>query len=136
MLATATVRLERAIAAAVETAPAPVRAVITALRALRGIAQLSAVTIVTEVGALSRFARPRQLTGYSGAVAREHSSGPRTQRGGITKTGNAHLRRVAIEAVTTMTASLARSANIRVINRRCGRFDRHLLGSSATATER
>jgi len=92
------VRLERTIAAAVETAPAPVRAVIAALQALRGIAQLSAVTIVTEVGALSRFARPRQLMGYSGAVAREHSSGPRTQRGGITKTGNAHLRRVAIEA--------------------------------------
>jgi transposase len=92
------VRLERAIDAAVATAPAPVRAVITALQALRGIAKLSAVTIVTEVGVLSRFARPRQLMGYSGAVASEHSSGQRTQRGGITKTGNAHLRRVAIEA--------------------------------------
>ena len=82
-------RLERAIAAAVDVAPAPVRAVIAALQALRGIAQLSAVSIVTEVGALSRFAKPRQLMGYSGAVASEHSSGPHTRRGGITKTGNA-----------------------------------------------
>jgi transposase len=91
-------RLERAIATAVETAPAPVRAVIAGLQALRGIAQLSAVSIVTEVGALSRFAKPRQLMGYSGAVASEHSSGPRTRRGGITKTGNAHLRRIVVEA--------------------------------------
>lgn len=36
--------------------------------------------------------------GYSGAVPREDSSGERTRRGGITKTGNAHLRRVVVEA--------------------------------------
>ena len=36
--------------------------------------------------------------GYSGLVAREHSSGNRVQRGGITKTGNSHLRRVLVEA--------------------------------------
>jgi transposase len=69
-------RLERAIDQAVEAAPAAMRAVIEALQALRGIAQLSAVTIVAEVGALSRFATPRQLT----------------------KTGNAHLRRIVVEA--------------------------------------
>jgi transposase len=91
-------RLERAIAVAVETAPAPVQVVIAALQALRGIAKLSAVSIVTEVGALSRFAKARQLMGYSGVVASERSSGPHTRRGGITKTGNAHLRRVVIEA--------------------------------------
>ncbi len=91
-------RLERAIVAAVDVAPVPVRAVIAGLQALRGIAQLSAVSIVTEVGAMTRFAKPRQLMGYSGAVASEHSSGPRTRRGGITKTGNAHLRRIVIEA--------------------------------------
>ena len=36
--------------------------------------------------------------GYSGAVASEDSTGTRIRRGGITKTGNAHLRRVVIEA--------------------------------------
>jgi len=41
---------------------------------------------------------PRQLMGYSGAVAAEASSGARPRRGGITKTGNAHLRRIVIEA--------------------------------------
>jgi len=91
-------RLERAIDEAVKTAPTRMRVVIEALQAMRGIALVSAVTIVAEVGELSRFAKPRQLMGYSGAVSSEDSSGPRIRRGAITKTGNAHLRRVVIEA--------------------------------------
>ena len=91
-------RLEGAIEEAARNAPPHMRAVIEALQALRGIARLSAVTIVAEVGELSRFARAPQLMGYSGLGAREDSSGARTRRGGITKTGNAHLRRIAIEA--------------------------------------
>ena len=91
-------RLEGAIDDAVNAAPESMRAVIEALQALRGIAQVSAVTIVAEVGTLSRFAKPRQLMGYSGTVASEDTSGERTRRGGITKTGNAHLRRIVIEA--------------------------------------
>ena len=57
-----------------------------------------AATIVAELGQVSRFARPPQLMSYSGTVASEHSSGDRIRRGGITKTGNAHLRRIVIEA--------------------------------------
>jgi transposase len=91
-------RLDRAIDEAVTTAPPRMREVIDALQALRGIAKVSAVTIVAEVGQLSRFARARQVMGYSGLGAREESSGARTRRGGITKTGNAHLRRIVIEA--------------------------------------
>src|SRR4030095_3912488 len=91
-------RLEHAIDEAVKTAPPPMRAVIDALQALRGIALVSAVTIVAEVGELSRFARAPQLMGYSGMGAREDSTGGRTRRGRITKTGNAHLRRIAVEA--------------------------------------
>lgn len=91
-------RLEQAIDAAVEAVPPKMRTVIEALQALRGIAQVSAVTIVAELGQISRFARARQLMGYSGAVSREHSSGQRIRRGAISKAGNAHLRRVVIEA--------------------------------------
>jgi transposase len=91
-------RLERAIDDAVKTVPPSMRAVIDGLQALRGIALIPAVTIVAEVGALSRFTRAAQVMGYSGMGVREDSSGPRTRRGGITKTGNAHLRRIAIEA--------------------------------------
>ncbi len=91
-------RLELAIDEAVKEVPASMRAVIDALQGLRGIAKMSAVTIVAEVGQLSRFARPRQLMGYSGAVPSEDSSGRRVHRGAITKSGNAHLRRIVGEA--------------------------------------
>jgi len=90
-------RLEKAIDEAIEKAPPPIRAVIEALQALRGIARTTAATVVSEIGSFSRF-EPRRLMGYSGLVASEHSSGNRIQRGSITKTGNSHLRRVIIEA--------------------------------------
>jgi transposase len=91
-------RLETAITEAVEQAPAAMRAVIAGLQALRGIARVSAVTIATEVGSFSRFGTPRPLMGYSGLVSRENSSGTRQWRGAITKAGNAHLRRIVVEA--------------------------------------
>ncbi len=71
---------------------------ILALQALRGVAQMTAVSIVSEPGILSRFKSPRQLMSYSGLVSSEYSSGNRIQRGRITKAGNAHLRRVIVEA--------------------------------------
>jgi transposase len=92
------VRLERAIDVVIDTLPVKLRAVIEALQSLRGIAQLSAVSIMAELGELSRFEHPRQLMGYSGAVSREHSSGERIRRGAISKAGNAHLRRIVVEA--------------------------------------
>jgi transposase len=93
------VRLEQAIEEAAAQAAPEVRAVIEALQALRGVAQITATTVVAELGSLARFENPRQLMGYTGLVPREHSSGNRTQRGAITKSGNAHLRRVLVEAV-------------------------------------
>jgi transposase len=91
-------RLEKAIDDAIAAAPAEIQEVVQALQALRGVGKIVAVSIVAEVGSLSRFSNPRQLMSYSGMVASEHSSGARIQRGGITKTGNAHLRRVIVEA--------------------------------------
>ena len=91
-------RLEQAIAEAVKLASPAIQEVVKGLQALRGIAQISAVTIAAELGNVTRFESARQLMGYSGAVPRENSSGQRTQRGSITKTGNAHLRRIAVEA--------------------------------------
>jgi len=91
-------RLERAIDQAIEALPAEMRALIAGLQALRGIKQVSAATIVAEVGPLSRFPRPKQLMGYSGMVSSEDSTGDSVRRGAITKTGNAHLRRIVGEA--------------------------------------
>ena len=91
-------RMEKAIDDAIASAPPEIRDVVQALQALRGVGRMVAVSVVAEVGSLSRFQNPRQLMGYSGMVSSEHSSGNRIQRGGITKTGNSHLRRVIVEA--------------------------------------
>ncbi|HUX45562.1 MAG TPA: IS110 family transposase [Terracidiphilus sp.] len=91
-------RLEQAIAEAIQVASPELQEVVQGLQALRGVAQISAVTIAAELGNISRFEGARQLMGYSGAVPSENSSGQRKQQGSITKTGNAHLRRIAIEA--------------------------------------
>jgi transposase len=72
--------------------------VVTGLMALRGVDIITARTVIAELGDISRFDSPRQLMAHLGLVPSEHSSGGRRQRGGITKTGNGHARRVLIEA--------------------------------------
>lgn len=74
---------------------------VIALQAMRGVALIVAVTLVAELGDLRRFASPAQLTAYVGLVPSEHSSGPKTRRGGITKTGNGEVRKTLIEAAWT-----------------------------------
>jgi len=75
--------------------------VIEGLMALRGVNLLTATTIVAEIGDLRRFASAPQLMAYLGVVPSEHSSGGAKSRGGITKTGNGHVRRVLVEAAWT-----------------------------------
>lgn len=89
-------RLEAAVAA--QVADGPHAAVLGALQCLRGVGLVTAATVVAELGDLTRFPSARHLMAYAGLVPGEHSSGGRTRRGGITKTGNAHLRRVVVEA--------------------------------------
>lgn len=71
---------------------------VQALGVLRGIDWLTAMTILVEMGDLRRFARAPQLMAAVGLVPSEFSTGEKTKRGSITKTGNAHVRRVLIEA--------------------------------------
>lgn len=72
--------------------------IVEALQALRGVSLVVAATTVSELGDLSRFDHPRQFMAYLGLVPSEHSSGETTKRGGITKTGNGHARRMLVEA--------------------------------------
>src|SRR6202451_1086414 len=92
-------RLEEAILEVVKLAPQPMQAVIQGLQALRGVAHISAVTIASELGNISsRFESARKLMGYCGVFPSEDSSGKRIRKGGITKSGNAHLRRIVVES--------------------------------------
>lgn len=76
----------------------PFRAVLGALQCLKGVGPITAVSLVAELGDLTRFRRPRMLMSYSGLTPSEYSSGGRVQRGHITKCGNSHVRFVTIES--------------------------------------
>jgi transposase len=65
---------------------------------LRGIDTLSAMTILSELGDVRPFASARQLMAAVGLVPSEYSTGDKTRRFSITKTGNAHVRHVLVQA--------------------------------------
>jgi transposase len=71
--------------------------VVEALEGLRGVQFTVAVTIVAELGDLTRFENPRQVMKYLGLIPSEYSSGERRRQGSITKTGNTHARRALVE---------------------------------------
>lgn len=72
--------------------------IVEGLMAMRGINLVAAMGIVSELGDLSRFSKPTQLMAYLGLVPSEHSSGDSRRQGGITKSGNGHVRRLLIES--------------------------------------
>ena len=72
--------------------------VVRALITLRGMQELSAMTVIAEVGDLSRFENPRSLMHFFGLTPSEHTSANKRVQGPITKCGNAHCRRVLTEA--------------------------------------
>jgi transposase len=68
------------------------------LRCLRGVDTLTALAIAVEIGDFGRFASAQELMAFVGLVPSEHSSGERRRQGSITKAGNAHVRRLLVEA--------------------------------------
>jgi transposase len=76
----------------------PLRTRALRLRCFRGVDDLTALTIAAELGDPARFPTAPSLMAFVGLVPSEHSSGTKQAHGAITKTGNAHLRRVLVEA--------------------------------------
>lgn len=74
------------------------REAVGVLRCFRGIDTTSAMVLLSELGDITRFSSPRKLMAYLGLTPTEYSSGPRQRRGGITKAGNAFVRRILVEA--------------------------------------
>lgn len=68
------------------------------LRCFRGIDTTAAMTIVSELHDFRRFSTPRQLMSFVGLVPSEYSTGESKRKGGITKTGNCHVRRMLTES--------------------------------------
>jgi transposase len=71
--------------------------VVEALEGLRGVQFTVAVTLVAELGDLTRFENPRQVMTYLGLIPSAYSSGERRRQGSITNTGNTHARRAVVE---------------------------------------
>ena len=77
---------------------APFTDAVARLCAYRGITQLGALTLASEVCDWRRFPMAAMFMGFCGLVPSENSSGDRTQRGGITHAGNTHLRTQLVES--------------------------------------
>lgn len=136
-VAAVTARMEAALAG---WSMAPV---VRSLAALRGVDRITAMTLMSELGDVSRFDNPRQLMAYLGLVPSEHSSGARQRRGAITLTGNGTARRALVESAWSyrfparQTRHLQRKAAAasdegreiawRAQRRLCDRY-RHLVG--------
>lgn len=76
----------------------PLAEPVARLRAFRGIDTLTAVTLTTETCDFRRFPSAGSYMAFTGLTPSEHSSGASIRHGAITKTGNAHVRRVLVEA--------------------------------------
>lgn len=68
------------------------------LRCFRGVDTITAMIFVCELHGFERFESPRQLAAYLGLVPKLYASGDTARRGGITKTGNTHVRRALIQS--------------------------------------
>jgi transposase len=91
----------------------PYAAMVGRLRCLRGIDTLSAMVLIAEICDFTRFEHPRELMAYLGLVPSERSSGSKQRRGGITKTGNSHARRIFVEAAWHYRHRPARSIKMK-----------------------
>ncbi len=86
---------------------------VRALKAFRGIQTLTACNVVAELGDPRRFRDHRSVAAYVGLVPSERSSGNKIRRGGITRGGSAHLRRLLIEATQHYRRPYSESASLR-----------------------
>ena len=84
-----------------------------ALMSLRGVSTITAMTILAELGDLTRFDSPRQLVSFLGLAPGERSSGSRRRQGAISKTDNGHARRVLTEAAWAYRFPARKTAHLR-----------------------
>ena len=92
---------------------APFAEAVARLAAYRGITELGALTLASEVCDWRRFPTAAMFMGFCGLVPSEHSSGQRTSRGGITHAGNTHLRTQLVESAWAYKSRPAAGATLK-----------------------
>lgn len=103
------------------------------LKAFRGIATITALTLACELGDIRRFEHPRQLMAYLGLVPSEYTSANKTHRGAITKAGNRHARKAIVSAAWKYAARPTRS---QALKERQRRVSPHVVAISWKAQQR
>ena len=71
---------------------------VQSLTCYKGIKNIFALTMITEIGDIKRFPHPRQLVSWIGMDIREYSSGGKHNHFGITQHGNRYIRTAFVEA--------------------------------------
>jgi transposase len=71
------------------------------LQCFIGVKTHTAMALLSEVGDFKRFESAERFAAYLGLVPRDHSSAENGKRLGITKAGNAHLRRLLVESANS-----------------------------------
>jgi transposase len=120
-------------AIAVEALEDPWAPVVERLTCLRGVSTLTAFALTVEIGDWQRFSG-RSLAAFLGLTPSESSSGASRRQGAITKTGNAHVRRLLVEAAwqqrrapgKSLRTQLARSAQPAAVRERAVAAERRL----------
>jgi transposase len=97
----------------------PYRTPVRSLRCLKGIDTLSALTLTAEAQDFRRFEKASGFMNYTGLVGSVHQSADKARRGGITKTGNTHIRRVLVEAAWSYRHRNMTSAALTARRRGC-----------------
>ncbi len=71
------------------------------LQTMPGVGLITSLTLLAELGDVRRFTSRAAVAHYAGLVPILRSSNDKEHRGGISKRGSAHLRRVLVEAAWT-----------------------------------
>ena len=100
-----------------------------------GIKTHTALSLIVETGDFARFAKAQSYSSYLGLVPGENSSGLFTQRTGITKAGNTHLRRLLIEAAHSYTRGTPGNKSKTISSRQAGN-DPKVIAYADRANER
>ena len=117
----------------------PLKTAVEAFCLIKGVSEITAFCVLVEIGNMARFKTAGAFSAYLGLVPSEDSSGDKTSRGGITKTGNTHARKAFVEAAWAQNrvkstyvkipegTDLEVARAIRSINTRLKRRREHLL---------
>jgi len=90
------------------------------LSCLIGVKTHTSLATIVEIGDFKRFPKAEQFAAFLGLVPGEDSSGGKHSRGGITKSGNSHVRRLLVEAAQSYTRGAIGHKSVDLKRRQAG----------------